>query len=243
MSKQHDSVFSPQLPLEVNLDDEPTFANYYLGESSENKQAVIQLVEFVQGRGIENFVFLWGYESVGLTHLLQASQHLAEALGNRAVYISLHDHKKHTPESLLAISEKCEFLCLDDFDVIAGNAEWERAVFHLYNRMRDAGHRILIAAHEPLQSMKVSLPDLKSRLSYGVTYQIKPLSDDEKVHALQLHANELGLSLNEETAWFIVHRASRGLSELFEILNKLDRASLAEKRKITIPFVKQVMEF
>ncbi|MCE2026849.1 DnaA regulatory inactivator Hda [Sessilibacter corallicola] len=236
------SVSNHQLALDVKLEDEPTFANYYLAESSANLQAVSQLVDFIQGGMSEPVVFLWGSASVGITHLLKASCQLATALGLKARYIPLAEMQSQAPESLFDLCSELDICCIDDLDVIAGKREWEQVVFHVYNRLRDGGKQMILAAHTSPSLLDLCLPDLKSRLAYGVTYHIKPLTDEEKVYALQLHAEQLGLQLNEETAWFVVNRVSRDLNALFVALNRLDHASLAQQRKLTIPFVKQVLE-
>src|SRR5437016_4141019 len=77
--------------------------------------------------------------------------------------------------------ESLSLICIDDLHVIANIPEWEEAVFHLYNRIYDTGGRIIIAANDLPKSINLGLPDLVSRLSWGIVYQLNPLSDQDKL--------------------------------------------------------------
>ncbi|GLS25462.1 DnaA regulatory inactivator Hda [Marinibactrum halimedae] len=231
-----------QLALGIALSDDATFNNFFLEPESPNLQALLSLGEQASGAG-EQLIYLWGAEGVGLTHLLQACCHQAANRGLRSQYIPLRDLSRFSPDSLCDDLSDLDLVCLDDVDTIAGKAQWEQALFHLFNRLRDSGRRLLVAAHQSPKHLGVSLPDLHSRLSWGITFQIQPMSDVEKCKALQLRAHTRGLDLSEEVSLFIVHRAPRDMNQLFEYLDELDQASLAEQRKLTIPFVKRVLGF
>ena len=114
-------------------------------------------------------------------------------------------------------------------------------MFDLYNRSKEWGCRLLIAASGAPRVLDVSLADLRSRLSWGVVYQLPSVSDEEKQAILQFRATRRGLALPDEVAVFIVNRVPRDLERLLELLDKLDRASLVQKRALSIPFVKQVL--
>ncbi len=226
-----------QLPLSIQLRDDATLANFFPGDNQEILQAVAELS---RGKG-EPFVYLWGQIGAGCSHLLQATCHEAYELGVSAVYIPLQQLHELDPSVLQGL-EELSLICLDDIQAITGQAQWEEALFHLFNRIRAQNKRLLMAASMPPSHLKLELADLKSRLSWGVVYQLHELSDDQKLAALQLRAKGRGLQLSDSVGQFLLSRCSRNMAELFQVLDTLDRASLAEQRRLTIPFVKHVLE-
>ena len=233
-------TFPQQLSLGVSLNDDATFENFYAPDLARNALVVDGLKRQVLGEG-DSFVYLWGAPGAGLTHLLQASCHYAQTLGRSVQYLPLRDMVGYAPGEIFAGLEALDLVCLDCLASIAGRADWELAIFNLYNNLREAGGKLLVAAEHGPQELAVDLPDLRSRLQWGVTYQVRNLSDDDKQQALQLRARARGLDLNDEVAQFIIQRLSRDTNELFWQLQRLDHASLAEQRKLTIPFVKKVL--
>ena len=229
-----------QLSLSVNLNDDATFENFYAPAQTHNAMVVRGVREQVEGRG-EAFIYLWGAPGCGLTHLLQAACHHAQKMGMSVQYLPLRDLVGYAPEELFIGLEELDLICLDCLPTIAGRADWELAIFNLYNRLRERGRRLLVAAEHNPRELAISLEDLRSRLQWGITYQVHNLSDDEKQQALQLRARARGLELNDEVAQYIIQRLPRDTNELFWQLQRLDQASLAEQRKLTIPFVKKVL--
>ncbi len=229
-----------QLSLGVSLDDDARFSNFFCLDESSNAQ----MLKAVASQGLpggETFIFLWG--GSGLTHLLQAACHRASADGLSVQYLPIKDLLNYDPESLFEGLEEMDLVCIDDVQSIAGKANWEAAMFALFNQLRDRNVGLLMAAKASPKELGILLPDLQSRLNWGLTLQVQTLSDDEKLQALQLRAKARGLELSDEVGQFILHRAPREMSELFASLNRLDEASLAEQRRLTIPFVKQVLSF
>lgn len=229
-----------QLSLGVSLNDDATFDNFYASPGSANAQTLELLRDQAEGGG-EGFIYLWGGPGVGLTHLLQAAGHLAQDSGLSIQYLPLCDLVGFAPEALFDGLENVDYLCLDGLEAIAGQVNWEEALFHLYNRLRECGSRLLVAAVQGPRELSVVLPDLRSRLQWGVTCQVHPLSDEDKQNALRHRARARGLELSEEVAHYILQRVPRDMNELFCYLQRLDHASLAEQRKLTIPFVKKVL--
>ena len=137
--------------------------------------------------------------------------------------------------------ERLDLVAIDDLEQVVGRKRWEEALFHAFNRLRDAGKRLVVAADASPRQLPVKLPDLASRLTWGVTFQVQGLDDAGRLAALQLRARVRGMALPDEVARFILHRGPRRLGELFEILATLDQASLSAQRKLTIPFVKQAL--
>jgi DnaA family protein len=143
---------------------------------------------------------------------------------------------------ILSGLESLALVCIDDLQVIAGLAEWEEAIFHLYNRIYDNGGSIMIAAKDLPKAIHLSLPDLVSRLSWGMVYQLQPLADMEKLAILTKRANHRGISLSEEVGKYILTHCHRHMGALFAALDTLDKASLSAQRRLTIPFIKEVLQ-
>lgn len=228
-----------QLPLGIRLRDDATFANFYPGANAAALGYVERLCSPLVGWSDE-LIYLWGKSGVGRSHLLQAACLRMEERGELAIYLPLADVARYGPDMLDNL-EQCELVCLDDLEAIAGNRVWEEGLFHLFNRLRDAGRRLLLAADVAPRELPVQLPDLKSRLSLSLVFQLQPLSDEDKLRALQLRASRRGLNLPDDVGRFILTRGERSMSALFELLDQLDQASLQARRKLTIPFLKQIL--
>ena len=229
-----------QLSLGVNLNDDATFDNFYAPASSHNAMVVKGLRDQLDDSG-EAFIYLWGSSGCGLTHLLQAACHQAQSLGLSVQYLPLRDLVGYAPEELFAGLETVDLVCLDCLPTVAGRPDWELAIFTLYNQLRECGKRLLVAAEHSPRELALTLEDLRSRLQWGLTYQVHSLDDDEKQQALQMRARARGLELSDDVAQYIIQRLPRDTNELFWQLARLDHASLAEQRKLTIPFVKKVL--
>ncbi|MBB2497288.1 DnaA regulatory inactivator Hda [Aquipseudomonas ullengensis] len=228
-----------QLPLGVRLRDDATFANYYPGANAAALGYVERLCEADAG-WTESLIYLWGGEGVGRSHLLQAACLRFEQRGESVVYLPLAEVADFGPEMLDNL-EQCELVCLDDLDAVVGRADWEEALFHLFNRLRDSGRRLLLAAAAAPRELPLGLADLQSRLTLALVFQLHSLSDEDKLRALQLRASRRGLHLTDDVGRFILTRGERSMSALFELLERLDQASLQAQRKLTIPFLKEVL--
>lgn len=224
-----------QIPLSVSLRDDARFENFY---AQGNELVCATLKAAAQGTG-EQFTFIWGNEGVGCTHLLQAICHEAEPLGRSAAYLPL-DELKHMGSGILEGMEFLDLVCLDAVQSVAGDSDWEVALFHFFNRIREQGNTLVIASTSAPRYLGISLPDLASRLSWGMVFQVQPLSDDTKLKAIQMRASARGLEFSDEVARFLLHHASRNMNDLTSLLDTLDQASLSAKRKVTIPFIKEV---
>ena len=228
-----------QLPLGVKLRDEATFANYFHGPNAAVVAAVETLADPASSAA-EQCLFLWGAAGSGRSHLLQAACHRMADNDGLAMYLPLDDVMDHGP-AILEGMEQFDLLCLDALDAVVGLHDWEEALFHLYNRLREQGGRLLVAASATPRELDLELPDLASRLSWGVVYQLQALGDEDKQRMLKLRAELRGLQLPDEVARYILSRGSRGMTGIFAALELLDQASLQAQHKLTIPFVKRVM--
>lgn len=229
-------MIAAQLPLGFRLRDDATFASFL---PAQNKQVLQAVLDLMRGLG-DTFLYIYGALGSGRSHLLQAICHAAPEYGHTAVYLPLEDTANSSAD-LFAGLEHTDLLCLDDVDAIAGKAALEEQLFHLFNRVRANNHRLIITGLVPPAALAIQLPDLKSRLSWGTAYQLQPLNDEQKIAALQLRAQGRGLVLDPTVGRFLLRRCPRDMGLLFNTLEQLDQASLAEQRRLTIPFIKEVL--
>jgi len=231
------SLNNPQLPLGLALRDSARFESYFSGQ---NREAVASLQAAACGTG-ETLIYISGSAGLGKTHLLQAACHTAGENGRAAAYLPLREFRQAGTEVFVGL-EQLELTCLDDVDALTADPQWERGLFDLFNRLRDTGRTLLLtAAHRP-ESCGFRLPDLVSRLGWGPGYVLRRMSEQEIHEALQFRARGRGLELPNETAQFLLRRFPRDLPSLFSLFDTLDIASLVEQRRLTIPFVKSVLE-
>lgn len=233
---------SRQLPLNLRLKDASSFGNFLPGV---NREAIDRLragvVATATRAKAEPVIFLWGVEGSGKTHLLQAACRLAQELGIAPVYLPLSEIEALSP-AVLEGAEQAPLVCLDDLERAAGRAEWEAALFSLAERLRAAGGMLAIAASAPPAQLGLRLADLASRLAWGTTYALQPLDDRQKLEAVRLRAQHRGFEMPEDVARYILSRYPRDLPSLFGLLDKIDEASLAQQRRVTIPFLRQLEE-
>jgi DnaA-homolog protein len=227
---------SLQLPLSMQLKDDATLESFYPGV---NAEAYNMMCKISSGIG-EQFVYIHGKEGVGKTHLLQACCNGAYENQNTAVYINFSSIKKMSP-AILAGLEQVSIICLDDIHCLVKIPEFEEALFHLFNAIKDRHGRLIVASNISAANIGIKLPDLKSRLAWGVSYHLELLPDEQKLKALQLRAFGRGLKLSKSVGNYLMSRCSRDMTQLFNTLELLDKASLAEKRALTIPFVKKTL--
>jgi len=230
-----------QLALNLRLRDASSFENYFVAR---NREAVEHLQRAVQGlggapRAPASWLYLWGEPGTGKTHLLEAACRAAQEQGQAPLYVPLADKADITP-ALLEDIEQVPLVCVDDVDAIAGDTAWEAALFALYERLRAHGGMLVLAARTSPAGIGLKLADLATRLTAGLVYQLQPLSDAEKIAALRLRAQRRGLQMTEEVANYLLTRFPRDMHSLFALLDRLDTATLAAQRRLTIPFLRDL---
>jgi DnaA family protein len=218
-----------QLPLWFGRREGLTFDDYLPGANSE----VVDLLR----RGTEPYAYLWGPAGVGKSHLLQATCRARGA----AAYLPLGELVDLDPGIVEGL-EGLEVVCLDDVGRVVGHQVWERALCDLYNRLRESGVALRVAAGAPPRALGLELADLTSRLGWGPIYHLQGLDDTGKAAALRLRARSRGLDLPEEVARYLLRRWPRDNASLFGLLERLDHVSLAAQRRLTIPFVRAVLD-
>jgi len=227
-----------QLPLSIRLRDNATFENFY---SANNQQLVTTLQRAAAlGDGDATPLYIWGVAGCGKSHLMQAACHQMAARDEAAVYLPLRDYPMFSPEILDGM-ESLALVCLDDIEAVAGQGEWEEAIFHLYNRMQGNGSQLIISANVPPQGLALDLPDLVTRLGWGLIFQLNELDDELKVQVLQARAQSIGMQMSDDVARYLFSRTRRDMHSLFALLDSLDHATLVAQRRLTIPFLKEFL--
>lgn len=221
-----------QLALGVGLHDRAAFDSFLPGD---NRQAVLALRALAAG-GAETAIYLHGPAATGKSHLLQA----ACAAQPGAAYFPLHELASLGP-GVLEGSAQLPLLAVDGLQLIAGDGAWEQALFSLYNERLARGLRFAVAATVPARSLALALPDLRSRLAALTHYALRPLDETQQREALQMRARTRGLELPEETLLFLQRHFARDMARLCALLDQLDAASMAEQRRLTVPFIREVL--
>lgn len=225
-----------QLSLSFEFRANKTFDDFFPGI---NQEIVTHLKDFLRDDE-EQQIFICGKSGLGKTHLLQACCHQAHKKKLSAFYFALSDKGLPDPALLIGL-DKFDLVCFDNIDYIAGDPVWEQAFFNFFNQHRSSGHKLILSASCVPNKIAIQLPDLKTRLNWGLTLKLKPLADSDKITALIFKANQLGFAITPQAGQFLLAHYDRDLVNLWALLEKLDRASLAAKCKLTIPFLKKFL--
>lgn len=174
-----------------------------------NAELLAHLRDAASGASSESVLYLWGEPGSGRSHLLAATQRVAARPG---------------------------LVTADDVDLLddAGQV----ALFNRINEARESGGCVLVAGPCPPAQLALRA-ELRSRLGWGLVYQLQPLSDAEKAVTLRAEAERRGLRITDEVVWYLLNHVRRDLPSLFAILEELDRASLERHRPITLPLVRE----
>lgn len=215
-----------QLPLPVQLRDGVGFESFHAGPNAEALAAV---------RDSGTNVFLFGPPASGKTHLLQS---LARERG--AAYLPLRDLRALGPDAIQG-HEAAATLCADDVDAVTGDRDWCIALLRLHDALRARGGRTVYAAKARPERMELVLPDLRTRLSACAAFGLHALGDEDLRALLQQRARARGLELPEDAARWLLATQARDAGSLLGALDRLDRASLSAKRRLTLPFVQSVL--
>jgi DnaA family protein len=225
-----------QVPLDFEFQSNQTFESFFPGSNTE----VIKQLQELANQGSEQQIYIWGEPGSGKSHLLQACCQLTKTLGKDPLYLALSRNKLPAPAMLDGL-EELDMVCLDDVQHIAENQEWQQALFNFYNRHRQNNRQLLLAADCPPKFLPFELLDLKTRMSWGLTLKIQTLREDQLIAALTYKAHYLGFDIPLNVGRFLLNHYVRDLPALWSLLEKIDRATLAAKRKLTIPFLKQIL--
>ena len=222
-----------QLVLPLQLADHAVFASFL---DHGNETLVSTLASLSSGDAGQG-CWLWGAAATGKTHLLQA---VCDQAGDRSVYLPLGMLASAGPDVLEGLASRA-LVCLDDIDEVVGQDDWELALFNLFNELQESGGQLIVAARAAPRECGIALADLASRMSRLPVFQIHVLDEQQRVAALQLRARHRGLELPDDTAAYMLKRSRRDMASLYGLLDKLDLEALRAQRRLTIPFVRDVV--
>jgi DnaA family protein len=219
-----------QLPLSVRLRDRALFANFLPGP---NESALAKL----RAPARAGLTWLYGPAASGKSHLLQALY--AEA--GAAVFLPL---SQLTPFGPAALPEwqGAGALYVDELATVLGHADWERALFGLYRDCEERGVPMVFAAREPPTGLRFALADLASRCAAAQRLALQNLDEAQQGEALRLRAQARGFELPEETTRYLQRRLPRDMASLCAVLDELDAAALAAQRRLTVPFIRGLLD-
>jgi len=223
---------SIQLPLDITLRDEATLDRFVVGQNTELFNLINKLLE-----GQDQTILITGASDSGKTHLLQAiCRH-----SDDAIYLPLAMIEGLSPDIFEGLSQR-PLVCLDDIQAIAGNAEMELALFTLINDLKEQERSFVFSSNDKLERIGFKLKDLVSRLSACTPYYLEMPDDEHKTVFLQQEARRRGVQINHEAINWILTHTPRDMTNLISLMHRLDEESLSRQRKITIPFIKQVLK-
>lgn len=226
-----------QLPLAIRLPRQPDLDSFIPGPNA----TAVAAVHACASGGAEPHLHLWGGSGSGKTHLLLGACRAVQRQGGTSQYLDLRHHPQLHVAMLQGL-EQLELLGLDNVEAIAGNGPWEQAVFDLFNRLREAGARLLTAADAPAAELPLKLADLRSRLGWGPGFRLRPLDDTARMELLQRSATARGMELTPGAARYILNHCPRDLHSLEALLDRLDHRSLAEQKQPTIAVIRRALD-
>lgn len=225
-----------QLAFPLSGNDKASFDNFLVGEN-------IELVDAIKAsvRGDDTkLVYFYGPKSSGKSHLMFAALRSAKDHNIKTSYISLKDH--YVSPEMLAVIDVSSVVLVDNADGWAGSRDKERALFTLFEQIKHAGGQLIISASQAPEQAGFVIADLVSRLSSGLMYAIETLNEEQQFEALRLRASHRGLSISDDAVKYLLTRMTRDTGEIFELLERIDHASLAEQRRVTIPFLQGLLK-
>ncbi len=218
-----------QLVFELVLPEPPGFANFLAGR---NAELVDALSAFVTG-GRDTGMLIWGAAGVGKTHLACAAVALAQERGLGARFFA---HPREIDDALASLrASREQVIAIDGID-LADEAAAGR-LFTLYNAIKERQARLIATSRTPLAALPLR-EDLRTRLGWGLVYELLALDDDAKPAALAVYAKGRGIVLSDDVIDYLLRHGRRDMPSLLATLAALDRQSLATKRPITVPLLK-----
>jgi DnaA family protein len=228
-----------QMILNVTSRDSLHFDSFYAG-NDENGDVLSLVKAFSQSDDRKQF-FLWGETHSGKTHLLQACCYHATEQGRRVSYLPMKTLATYGSTAARGL-DSMDLIVIDDVDCVLGNPDWEEALFDLVNHCRISKQRLMFSSTQNPRYLECDLPDLASRLIWGETYTLHALTEEEKHNALLHRAKIRHLNISDRVMDYLSRHYPRDMGSLLTILDVLDQESIRRQSKITIPFLKQVLD-
>ena len=226
---------STQIPLQLEPGRLDRFEDFVPGPNQKVLTAIRQLLD-EPGASL----FLWGPEGSGKSHLLNALCHAARGKGLGAFYIALQSLPEAAAAGLDGLQD-LDLVCVDDLDSVVGNPAWEQALFRCFNEVRAASGRLVVSSRLSLSSLQFSLPDLQSRLAWGLRMNLCLPDDEGKLQVLQQRARSLGIELPRDVQRYLIRHSKRDMGSLLAMLERLKDAAFVAKRRLTVPLAREIL--
>lgn len=225
-----------QLPLPLFFDRRFSLQNYIALNAA---YIHAQLTALFDETG-ESLLGLWGGSDSGKTHLLNACAHYAR---HCRITFHLYDAAQLADARADNFSElpAGSVVGVDNLDLLAGNRAWEEQFYQLINRVKVGELRFVFSLSRQPRDIGFRLPDLKSRLMWGLLIELKSPDDEQTADILRQRARLLGMMIGDEALGYLLSHFSRKLSDQMDMLYRLDFASMSSQRKITIPLIREVL--
>ena len=227
-----------QLALKLFPQRKSTLAGFVVGRNAEAVSVLRRLA--ADDVNHDPLIYLHGVRSCGKSHLLQAVCHEYSEAPGEVVYLPMGDLMAAEP-ALLDGLESGRLIAVDDVDAVAGRADWEIALFRLFDAARAVGVRLIFAAGAAPAAIAWTLPDLASRLGWGLVLRVLPLADEQLPLMLRRQASERRLELPEPVIDYMLARLPRDAASLAASMETLDAKSLSHGRALTKAFVREAL--
>ncbi|MFZ5512759.1 MAG: DnaA regulatory inactivator Hda [Pseudomonadota bacterium] len=214
-----------QLTLDIRPEQQPGFDNFVPGSNGELLARLRALAE----PGSFDLVYLWGPPGSGRSHLLAATARAARRPVTLVLGAEAGEEPGVAPGGLLIV---------DDVDRLSPAAQI--ALFRTFNSARLIGLALLMSGPAPPLQLALR-EDLRTRVGSALIYEVKPLTDEDKAATLRQHARGRGMRVEDDVIHYLLRHAPRDLPTLMAILDALDRASLEQKRPVTLPLLREVL--
>ncbi|MDJ0832658.1 MAG: DnaA regulatory inactivator Hda [Gammaproteobacteria bacterium] len=223
-----------QLPLPLSFDKRFSLDNFIAPDADYLRR---QLRGLFDATG-ESLIGLCGAADSGKTHLLNACAHYARDCGLPYHLFDAAQLMEATADGFYELPGG-SLVGVDNLDLLAGRKAWEQQFYQLINRVKQGELRFIFSLSRPPRDVGFRLPDLKSRLMWGLLITLHSPDEEQLAHILQTRASLLGLDLPQDVVNYLLSHFSRKLSDQMQLLHRLDHAALSQQRRLTVPFIRQ----
>ena len=227
-----------QFPLQLALSGGRRFGNFEV--TPDNAELVDAVRRIAVDRTLER-VLIAGDAGSGKSHLLEAASAAASAGGDAVAFVPMREWGSQRVDAVHGL-DRSGLLCIDDIDAVAGDCNWEEALLALIEASASRRTRMLVSAGASPSNIPFALADLRSRLSAATVYRLRELDDASRARALRRHASGRGIEIPDDVVGYVLTRHRRDMPSLVALLDRLDYHSMAHQRRLTIPFVRSLIE-
>ena len=232
------SLDAAQLPLKLAVSRARRFTNF---EVVPDNAELVDAVRRIATEQVPQRVLIAGDAGSGKSHLLEAASEAASAGGDAVAFVPMRDWRSQCVDAVRGLG-RSGLVCIDDIDAVAGDRRWEEALLALVEASAPRGTRMLVSACAAPANIPFELADLRSRLSAATLYRLRELDDESRARALRRHASGRGIEIPDDVVGYVLARHRRDMPSLVALLDRLDYHSLSRQRRLTVPFVRGLIE-